>query len=198
VTRKQLAEIVADLTGKPVMTVANTLIPQLQDDRLMPRGERGQPVDLDAADRINLLLAASLDRAHGVSPGQNLKHWRSLEPAEAVYSSPGSRLSMKDSAIAAFQVVEGLGIKFDDLGTVLDGIVESMRTGAFANWTQGVQVTVTAEFSDDDRASVYFDRPKFRGGAVFTFGSDEAMKREAPIERSVKINREAFERLAQP
>jgi hypothetical protein len=196
--RKELAQIVADLTGTPMTTVENNTIPKLQNAGLLPNLKGRGESDIDATYRVTVLLASLLPRRHTVTPAESVNHWRSLEPGIAVGSpSRGPRPSLKEATRNAFHFVEGLGFKpLPDLGAALDSIVESMRTDAFEKWTQGVPVTVSVDFYGDDLARVYFDRPQFEVGASFTFGTDDAIYNDAPIQRIIRINRAAFERLA--
>jgi hypothetical protein len=162
--RKTLTEIVADLTGQPFGSIRN-LVPILQDADLMTMGVQGRRDDLSATSRVNLLLAAVLDCPRGVWPADNVKRWRDLPMASATPD--------------AFKAAEWIR-PADDLGRVLDDVLENIILGTFKG-------SVAVEFYGADRAVVHVN------GAAFEFGFGEA---SPPISRIIRINRETFRRLA--
>jgi len=194
--RKQLAELVADIAGKPLSTIENGLIPKLQSAGVIPWVKSRDGSEIDASYRVTVLLAAAIPSGYGVAPGEAVRFWRSLPMVAPFYrSDDGPKLSMEEKVRCAVQFLEGLGIKFDTtLGEVLDGIVESMQSGAFQKWVQVGDVSVSASFHDTHYAALAIDRPQFGKGVILYFGPE---KGETPaVQRVVQINRAAFERLA--
>jgi hypothetical protein len=172
--RKELAQIVADIAKRPVTTVENNLIPKLQTAGLA-QGE------VDARYRINVLLGILLDREHGVTPAQSVRHWRALPIATVL-----------DENLA-----ETLGINLKNAGTALDSILETVLTWAgagspiFRAKYKHEHFQVSVEFRDDTQLVIAFG-----GRPTFTFGLPNATTGQA--ERIVRIPHAAFERLAQP
>ena len=112
--------------------------------------------------------------------------------APHAYYSP--RLSPEDNTCAAFQFVDGLSIRpINELGAALDALVEDMRSGVFEKWAAGAIVNVAVDFHRRD-ARLLIDRPQFGVSAVFTFGDVD--QQESAVERIVRINTDAFRRLA--
>lgn len=184
-----LKRTISDLTLLPLGTTADR-VKELQARRMLTKGDRGRygGVIMSPTDRVNALLACLFDSADIV------KRTRRLPLGVAFYNPTGPRLSFEDNARCAFQLVEALGIKFDDLGTALDAVVQSIRTGVFERWVDGTQVSVSVDFHGDSRAILYFDRPQFNKSAVFEFFQERP--KEAAIERFVRLNTTVFERLA--
>jgi hypothetical protein len=177
--RKQLAEIVADLSGTPVTTVENNLIPRLQSAGLLPSLRRGDG-EVDAAYRITVLMAAALDREHGVSVGENVRRWRSL-PFASTPSGTG--------------IQEQFGIRVDNVGTALDDVLEKLfqkRVESPIRQAKG-PVLVTAEFLGTDQFKLIFGPSR---KAVLNFGRPEGEESIGRIERIIRIPHAAFERLA--
>jgi hypothetical protein len=188
--RRELADRVAEITGRPLASIDPTLYTPLQRDELLPRGGAGRSnLDLSASHRINLFLGAALDRKYGTPVGESVRRWRSLSAVGARYRPEGP-----DESRAAIRFVEGLGIVFHrDLGTALDGIVASMSSGAFAKWAADDNVYFSVQFFDDDYALLVLNRPNGRG-VSFGYGDDKPLP---PISRTIRVDRAAFERLAQ-
>jgi hypothetical protein len=173
--RKEAAQIIADIAKRPVTTVENNLIPKLQTAGLA-QGE------VDATYRINVLLGILLDREHGVTPAQSVRHWRALPPVVA----------QSDESLA-----ETLGINLKNAGAALDSILETVLTWAgagspiFRAKYKHEHFQVSVEFRDDTQLVIAFG-----GRQTFTFGLPDATTGQA--ERIVRIPHAAFERLAQP
>jgi hypothetical protein len=177
--RKQLAEIVADLSGTPVTTVENNLIPRLQSAGLLPSLRRGDG-EVDATYRVTVLMGAALDREHGVSVGENVRHWRSLPFA----STPLGR-SMQ----------EQFGIRVDNVGTALDDVLEKLFRKRVKNPIRQAKgpLLVTAEFLGTDQFKLIFGQSR---RSVLDFGRPDSEGSISRIERIVRIPHAAFERLA--
>jgi hypothetical protein len=176
--RKQLAEIVADLSGTPVTTVENNLIPKLQSAGLLPSLRRGDG-EVDATYRVNVLLGAALDREHGVSVGENVRRWRSLPLSEHVGA----------------EMQEQFGIRVTNVGAALDDVVGKL----FENWAQSpIQrakgtLIVAAEFLGTDQFKLIFGQSR---RTVFTFGRPNGEVSAGRVERIIRIPHAAFVRLA--
>jgi hypothetical protein len=177
--RKQLSEIVADLSGTPVTTVENNLIPRLQSAGLLPSLRRGDG-EVDANYRVTVLMGAALDREHGVSVGENVRRWRSLPFA----STPSGR-----------DMHERFGIRTDNVGTALDDVLEKLfrkRVESPIERAKG-PLLVTAEFLGTDQFKLIFGQSR---KSVLNFGRLEGEESIGRIERIVRIPHVAFERLA--
>jgi hypothetical protein len=174
--RKEAAQIIADIAKRPVTTVENNLIPKLQAAGLA-QGE------VDASYRVNVLLGILLDREHGVTPPESVRHWRALP-----------LVARSDESLA-----ETLGISLKNAGTALDSILETVLAwpdaGSPIFKAKRERVEVSVEFCDDNQMVITFGRGK-RQGATVTFGLPDATTGQA--ERIVRIPHAAFERLAQP
>jgi hypothetical protein len=171
--RKEAAQIIADIAKRPVTTVENNLIPKLQTAGLA-QGE------VDATYRINVLLGILLDREHGITPAQSVRHWRALPPVVA----------QSDESLA-----ETLGINLKNAGAALDSILETINTwsdvgGPIFKAAKARHLRVTVEFRDDNQMVIAFGARQ-----AFTFGLPDATTGQA--ERIVRIPHAAFERLAQ-
>ena len=185
-----LKRTVSELTQIPLGTAADR-VKELQTCCMLTKGERGRHggAILTATDRINALLACLFDSA------ENVTRVRRLDLSLAYYNPLGQKLSVEDNARCAFQVVEGLGIRFDDLGIALDSIVQSMRCGAFEKWAAGGAVSVSVDLRGKYHAMLAFDRPQANVSAIFEFSTEPAMA-ELPIDRFTRLNTAGFERLA--
>ena len=185
-----LKQTLSELTLRPQGTVADR-VKALQRGGRLSKGERGRygGAIMTSTDRINGLLACLFDSVESV------ERLRGLPLSYALYNPIGPNLSNEDNARCAFQAVEKLNIRFDDLGVALDAIVESLRTNAFATWSAGTRVSVTVDFLGDNHALLFFDRPQFNVAATFAF-TNQSNEKSAPIERFVRVNTVAFERLA--
>lgn len=191
-----LKRTVSELTLLPHGTAADR-VKELQARCILTKGERGRHggAIMTATDRINALLACTFDPPNGKTHAENVTRIRCLQGSLAFYNPLGSKLSPEDNTRCAFQVVEGLGIQFDNLGVALDAIVESMRTGAFKTWAAGAQVSVSVDFHGEHRTILAFDRPQANVSAVFEFIDGHPLEHR-PIERFVRLNTAVFERLA--
>lgn len=193
-----LKATVSKLTSLPPGTAADRFR-DLQSGKLVSKGEPGRygGVTMTDSDRINTLLGFTFDPGRGESRISNVKRIRRFELSLASYNPLRTKLSFEDSARAAFQFVEGLGIKFDNLGRALDGIVGSIRSGAFSGWEDGVRANVVVEFNDDRSVAITMDRPQVNNSAIFIFEpAGHPSSAEAAIERIVRFNRIVFEELA--
>jgi hypothetical protein len=191
-----LKRTVSDLTSLPHGTAADR-VKGLQQVYMLTKGERGRHggAVMTATDRVNALLACAFDPPSGKSHAENVTRIRRLDLSSAFYNPLGSKLSVEDNARCAFQVVERLGVKFDDLGIALDSIVQSIRSGAFEDWKAGAQASVSIDFHGEHRAMLAFDRPQVNVSVMFEF-TDGHPAEHAPIERFVRFNTAVFERLA--
>jgi hypothetical protein len=192
-----LKRTVSELTLRPYGTAADR-VKELQQVCILTKGERGRHggAIMTATDRINALLACVFDPPSGKSHAENVTRIRRLQLSMAFYNPLGPKLSPEDNARCAFQYVEGLGMKFDDLGHALDAIVQSMRTEAFGQWAAGADVSITADFHGAGTVMLAFDRPQFNVSAIFKFAADEPESGDAAIERIVRLKKAVFERLA--
>lgn len=190
-----LKRTVSELTLLPLGTAADR-VKELQVRCMLTKGERGRHggAVLNATDRINALLACLFDPVPGKSIAATVTRIRRLPLALAFYNPLGPRLSVEDNARCAFQVVEGLDVKFDDFGTALDGIVQAMRSGAYETWAGGLKASVSADFRGEGQVLLAFDLSQANVSAAFEFCSEKSS--DAPIERFLRINTAAFERLA--
>lgn len=191
-----LKQTLFELTSHALGTTADR-VKTMQQAGLLTKGSRGRYGGgvMTATDRINGLLACVFEPADNESHARTVTRIRRLDLSLAYYNPLGSKLSREDNARCAFQVVEGLGLKFDDLGIALDGIIQSMRTGAFEKWADGLQVSVSVDFHGERRAMLAFDRPQVNISAMFEF-TDGGPPERAPIERFMRLNTEVFKRLA--
>ncbi|MFK4522188.1 hypothetical protein ABIF90_000169 [Bradyrhizobium japonicum] len=172
---------------------------EMQSGKSISKGEPGRygGVTMTNSDRVNALLACVFDPPRGESRVAYVKRFRRFELSLATYNPLRSKLSVEDNARAAFQFVEGMGLKFNDLGHVLDGIVGSMRTDAFAAWEAGIHANVAADFYGDHAVTLMVDRPQANNSAIFKFEpAKEPSSTESAIERIVRFNRIVFEKLA--
>jgi hypothetical protein len=192
-----LKRTVSELTLRSYGT-SDDRVRALQQVCMLTKGERGRHggAIMTATDRINALLACAFDPPNGKSHAEAVTGIRRLPLSLAYYHPLGPKLSVEDNARGAFQLVEGLGLKFDDLGHALDAIVQSMRTGAFEKWAAGAIVTVSADFHSNGTVMLAFDRPQFNVSAMFRFATDEPETGDVAIERIVRLNKTVFERLA--
>lgn len=193
-----LKATVAGFDSLPLGTTADRFR-EMQAGKLISKGEPGRygGVTMTNSDRVNALLACTFDPPKGESRVAYVKRFRRFELSLATYNPLRSKLSFEDNARVAFQFVEGLGIKFDDLGHALDGIVGSMRSNAFAAWEAGVHANVVAEFHGDHAVTVTIDRPQANNYAIFKFEPAKASPPvERAIERIIRFNRIVFEKLA--
>lgn len=195
----KLKETVAALALMRIGTAADR-VRSLQAKGLITTGERGRygGAVVTNSDRVNALLACVLDPADGETHADTIKRLRRLTLELAYYHPTGQELSAEDNNACARQFVEGLGIRFDNLGTALDGIVQSMRSGIFLQWEDGVDAHVSAEFHDGDRVMLTFDRPSpTNKSAIFAFSpAKKTASKSNPVERYVRLNKTAFEQLA--
>ena len=184
--RKELSETVADIAGRPVTTIENGLIPKLQAAGLVP-GLKGAG-EVDASYRVNVLLAALLDRQHGVSPAEAVKKWRALRPVNPENS-----------------IAQEYGIRTENAGAALDSILDTLKTwpdrsspilraraGADGN------IHVAAEFHGDDCLVLAFYNIAGRSKGNLTFGSPLVEDDAGRATRIVRLLHPAFERLAMP
>jgi hypothetical protein len=192
-----LKRTLSELTLRPLGTAADR-VKELQARCMLTKGERGRHGGgvMTATDRVNALLACTFDPPSGESHAENVTRIRRLHLSLAFYNPLSPKLSPEDNARCAFQAVEGLGMRFDDLGHALDAIVDSMRKGAFERWAAGAIVTVSADFNGDGTVMLAFDRPQFNVSAIFKFAADDPDTGNMAIERIVRLNKTAFERLA--
>ncbi|MCP3409234.1 hypothetical protein [Bradyrhizobium sp. CCGB01] len=186
----------AELTSLAPGTAADRFR-DMQSGKLVSKGEPGRygGVVMTDSDRVNTLLGFTFDPARGESRVANVKRIRRFELSSATYNPLRTKLSPEDSARAAFQFVERLGIKFDDLGTALDGIVGSMRTSAFPDWEAENPADIVVDFHGDRSVTVMIDRPRTNNSAVFIFEPKKAPS-IAAIERITRLHRIVFEKLA--
>jgi hypothetical protein len=191
-----LKRTVSELASLPFGTAADR-VKGLQQVCMLTKGERGRHggAVMTATDRVNALLACAFDPPNGNSHAEHVTRIRRLDLSLAMFNPLGPKRSVEDNARCAFQVVEGLGLKFDDLGRALDGIVQSIRSGAFETWSAGSLVSVSVDFHGERRAMLAFDRPQANISAMFEFGDGHPTE-HAPIERYVRFNTAVFERLA--
>lgn len=168
----------------------------LQSGKLVSKGAPGRygGIVMTDSDRINTLLGFAFDPPRGDSRVANVRRIRRFELSSATYNPLRTTLSPEDSARAAFQFVQGL-IKFDDLGTALDGIVGSMRTSAFADWEADNPADIVIDFHGNRSVTMMIDRPRTGNSAVFIFEPKKAPG-SAAIERITRLHRIVFERLA--
>jgi hypothetical protein len=182
--RKELSETVADIAGRPMTTIENRLIPVLQGADLVPSLKGAG--DVDATYRVNVLLGAILDRQHGVSPAEVVRHWRALPFTAAA----------NDDLTRAF------GINTSNAGTALDSILTTVRAwpgrSPIAEAKAGGDVHVAAEFHGDTGMTLVFYGPRGKSVGTLTFGSEPVADETGRVERIVRLLHRAFERLAQP
>jgi hypothetical protein len=176
--RKDLSEMIADISGRPMTTIENGLIPKLQAAGLLPSLRKGDD-GVDASYKVNVLLGTILDRQHGVSPAEAVRHWRSLTLTGA-----------------SEDITHSFGIDTTNAGAALDSILErkgtwSSRSPILAAMTRG-DIRVTVEFRGESCMVVIFHGPK-RNIGTLTFGSADA---DGRVERIVRVPYHAFERLA--
>jgi hypothetical protein len=180
--RKDLSETVADIAGRPVSTIENGLIPKLQAAGLVSNLKGGG--ELDSSYRINVLLASILDRQHGVSPAEAVKHWRSL---------PFTGNANADEIARAF------GIDTTCAGLALESILNNMRTwpgrSPIAEAAAGGDIRVAAEFHDDTTMVLVFHGPT-KTVCTLNFGLPPVADQTGRVERIVRLLHRAFERLA--
>jgi hypothetical protein len=181
--RKELSETVADIAGRPMTTIENRLIPVLQGADLVPSLKGAG--DVGTGYRINVLLAAILDRQHGVSPAEAVRHWRALPLTE----------SANDDLARAF------GIDTTNAGLALDSILTTIRTwpgrSPIAEAKAGGDVHVAAEFHDDTTMVLVFHGPA-KTVCTLNFGLPPVADQTGRVERIVRLLHRAFERLALP
>ena len=192
-----LKEVAAELASTTAGTAADRLR-ELQAGGLVEKGSPGRygGVVISNSGRVNALLGFVFDPLNGESRVAMVKRIRRLKLSAAVYNPRRSPLEFKDSAVAALQFVEGLGINFaSDLGTVLDGLVGSFRTSSFATWEAGSQADITVEFNGERSATVMIDRPHVNVAVVFIFETKKSAP-PSPVERITRLHRTVFERLA--
>jgi hypothetical protein len=183
--RKCLAKAISEITRKPLTTVDGNLIPDLQGADLMPCGVRGRNggVDLTATHCINLLLAAVLDREYGEPIGGFVRKWRSLPLVVALRNRD---MSLDENAREAFEFAAECGVKVGiELGPSLDEILGSTLPPA---------VSISVDLHSNGQAMLAVSLPNVGESAVFHFGNERATA--PPIDKFVRINRAAFERLA--
>lgn len=190
-----LKRTVSELASLPLGTSADR-VKELQACCMLTKGERGRHggAVMTATDRINALLACVFDPPPNKSHAENVTRIRRRRLSAAHYNPLGPKLSFEDNARCAFQVIEGLGLSFDDLGHAMDAIVQSMRNGAFHQWAASAHINVSADFHGDE-VTLCFDRPQANVSAIFRFSSDEP-RSSCAIERIVRFNKAVFERLA--
>jgi hypothetical protein len=191
-----LKRTLSDLTSLALGTSADR-VKTLQQAGMVTKGSRGRHggVIMTSTDRINGLLACVFEPMGNESHSVTVTRIRRLRLALALYNPLTSKLSSKDNARSAFQVAEGLGLNFDDLGVALDGIVDCMRTGAFEKWKDSLPASVSVHFHGERRAMLVLEQPQVNISAIFDFTDGQAPA-QMPIERSMRLNTEVFRRLA--
>jgi hypothetical protein len=180
--RKELSEIVADIAGRPMTTIENRLIPVLQGAGLVQG-------DVNSSYRVNVLLASILDRQHGVSPAEAVKHWRALPLTSGV------------GELTNVELARYFGIDTSNAGVALDSVLETVRSwpgrSPIREAKAGGYIHVAAEFHGDDCMVLVFHGSKNTVGTL-TFGSEPVADETGRVERIVRLLHRAFERLAQP
>jgi hypothetical protein len=175
--RKELSETVAEIAGRPMTTIENGLIPKLQAAGLVS-GE------VDSTYRVNVLLGTILDRQHGVSPAEAVKHWRAL---------PFTAAANEDLA-------QSFGIKTNNAGAALDSILETIGTWPSVPIAEAAargDIHVAAEFHDDTTMVLVFHGPAKTVGTL-NFGLPPVADQTGRVERIVRLLHRAFERLSLP
>jgi hypothetical protein len=157
----------------------------------LPASKRGfGALDYDSAATVNLLLATLLapTASRAVETVQRLR----AQPLTSAHYNvtvetppPGGRVK------AAFEAVKPLGIKWAEnynVGSFLDAVLDSMRSGAFADWSDGSGEVVVDFFGGGRSTMISFDRFETRSElAGFSFEVDK-LATPPPVEHTVRVN----------
>jgi hypothetical protein len=184
-TRRELVDTVAYIAGVSSTTVSPTLYGGLQSEGLLPRGGKGENVDLNASHRVNLLLGAILDRPHGTSAAETVKDWRALP------------LTSEGGA----EIARTLGLDIANAGNALDSVVANLlawpgRSPILEAKARG-EIGIAAEFHAAHMALQFYALASGKPTGTLIFGSEPAAD-ETRIERISRLLHPAFLRLAQP
>lgn len=177
--RKELAQLAADITGRPVTTIENGLIPKLQAAELVGS-------EVDATYKVNVLLAAIVDRDHGVSPAAAVRHWRGLP------------LTSGDDDFARYFEIDitSAGAALDSIlanvslqPTHKSPILEAMLAKA------GGEITLAVEFYSEHLVLRFYGKTSGKPARDLIFGTEPAAD-NTRIERISRLFLPAFVRLA--
>jgi hypothetical protein len=178
--RKELSETVAEISGRPITTIENNLIPKLHASGLVPSLKGAG--DVDSSYRINVLLGTIFSVGYGASAGENVKRWRKL------------RLIGGTNA----DLVQTFGIKTTNAGAALDSILETIGTWPGRSPILEAKygdIRLAVEFHGDDHMKFVFHGPD-KIAATLDFGSEPVADQTGRVERIVRLLHRAFERLA--
>jgi hypothetical protein len=196
---KDIYDDLATATGIPFGTVHDTA-KQLSKGGVMPPAKRGRgSIGYDSAMTVSLLLATLLapTASRAVDTVQRLR----AQPLTSAHynvtvatSPPGGRVR------AAFEAVKPLGITWAEnytVGSFLDRVLDSIRSGAFADWSDGSGEVVIDFFGGGRSTMISFDRFETRSElAGFSFEVDK-LATPPPVERTVRVNCAMLKRLAE-
>jgi hypothetical protein len=154
--------------------------------------------DYDSAATVNLMLAVllALTASRAVETVERLRaqrltsvHFNMLDPTPP----PGGRVK------AAFETVAPLGIGWLEIytvGSMLDRVLDAMRSGAFDKWSSGSGDTTVDFFGGGRSTMIAFDRFDAKSEmAGFSFEVDK-LAAPPPVERTVRVNCTMLKRLA--
>ncbi|MDB5824132.1 MAG: hypothetical protein JWR21_2836 [Herminiimonas sp.] len=156
-------------------------------------------VDYDGPATVNLMLAVLLapTASRAAETVQRLRtqpltsvHFNMLDPTPP----PAGRVR------AAFEAVAPLGIKWLDnytVGSMLDQVLDAMRSGDFDKWSAGSGDTIVDFFGGGRSTMIAFDRFDAKSEMVgFSFEVDK-LATPPPVERTVRVNCAMLKRLAE-
>jgi hypothetical protein len=184
-TRRELVDAVAYIAGTPTTTINPTLYGGLQNADLLPLGGKGETVDLSASHKVNLLLAAILDRPHGTSAAETVRRWRALP------------LTVSDNS----DIARNFALDFRNAGTALDSIVTKVplrlvgRSPIFEAKLGGEEIGVAAEFHAEHMVLRFYGLTSGKAVATLVFGTEPALD-AGRVERIARLLHPAFVRLA--
>jgi hypothetical protein len=170
----------------------------LRKSNLAPPSKRGfGALDYDTTAGVNL-FAGSILASSNSKVVETVQGIRSRHMTSAHFNSLTPDAPPEGRVQAAFNSVRDLGIHLIDrhtVGTMLDRVVDTMRSGVFAKWA-GADGDVIVDFHDGGRGTlIYFDRHVVNEAAVFSFDADKNAE-PPPIEHMTRVSGRALRGLA--